>query len=59
MGMEVLLQEKNPRKIAGAHKIGPAISGPKIAGEKFYRREALSERSRHFMVLATLGLQGG
>ena len=28
---------------AGAHEIGAAISGPRIAGEKFYEREAFSD----------------
>ena len=41
MGMEVLLQKS--AICPGAHKIGAAISGPKIAGKHFYGHEAFAE----------------
>ena len=43
MGMEVFLQKE--RNFSGAHKIGAAISGPRIAGKKINGREDLSERN--------------
>ena len=42
MGMEVFSCRKNA-KIPGAHKIGAAISGPRIAGNKIYGYEACSD----------------
>ena len=36
------------RIFPGAHKIGTAISGPRIADNTFYGHEDLSERSPHF-----------
>ena len=42
MGMEVFLQEE--RIFPGAHKIGAAISSPRIAGRTFFfQQEAFSE----------------
>ena len=40
MDMGFFLQKE--RIFPGAHKIGAAISGPRIAGQKFYGREDFS-----------------
>ena len=41
-GLGWVFQQKEP-KIPGTHKIGAAISGPRIAGETFYRHEVFSD----------------
>ena len=41
MGMEVFQQKE--RNFPGAHKIGTAISGPRIAGKHFYGHEDFSD----------------
>ena len=44
MDMEVLLQKE--RIFSGAHKIGAAASGPRIADKKFYGHEDFSEEKK-------------
>ena len=47
MGMEVFSCRENAT-IPGAHKIGAAVSGPRIAGKNFYGHEAFSDRGRKY-----------
>ena len=42
MGMFLFPAERS-QKSQAAHKIGAAILGPRIAGAKFYGREAFSD----------------
>ena len=42
MGMGVFQQKE--QKMPGAHKIGAAISDPRITGRKFYGHEDFSEK---------------
>ena len=41
MGMEVLLQKEC--NFPGAHQIGAAISGPRVAGKTLHGHEAFSD----------------
>ena len=50
-GLFFFLQKKTPNP--GVHKIGAAISGPRTAGEKFYRHEAFSDNIRHTSITCT------
>ena len=51
MGMGVF-QQKEPKKLPGAHKIGAAISGPRIMGRKitdvrhFFSEERKNDQTR-------------
>ena len=44
MDMEVFLQKE--RIFPGAHKVGAAISDPRIADKKFYRHDGLWKKKR-------------
>ena len=65
MDMEVFPCRKNAM-FSGAHKIGAAISGPRIVGKQFYGHEDFSDKallptSRYFSFFCLFwgGLRGG
>ena len=41
------VSSRKNRKMTGAHKIGAAISGPRICGRKNYGHEAFQVRATH------------